>query len=289
MHFVILAHAGDETALRVYAALSERHGRPNVKLVSGEELALAPHWTHRLEGPSSFTELRLPDGTDLASNRLGVVFNRLQYAPMPHFAASAPEDRDYATTEMYAFWLSWLASLACPVVNRPTPRGLGTQNRSLAEWLCLAARAGLPARSYYFTSDPRRFPHKEYAAYRRLPGGATHGAAHFEPVERLSVERHPAFFLDALGGQRQSLLVAGQRVVGDLAVRYGEAAQRLAIQAGCDLLEVVFGPAMHEAGAPRGAAWNVSEITSFPQVRDGASVAAIVDLLEAHQARMVPA
>jgi predicted transcriptional regulator len=44
---------------------------------------------------------------------------------------------------------------------------------------------------------------------------------------------------------------------------------------------------MHEARAPSDAESKVAEVTSFPQVRDDASVAAIVDLLEAHQARTV--
>jgi hypothetical protein len=287
MQFVILAHSDDETALRVYAALCERHGMCNVKLVSGEELALAPHWAHRLEHASSFTELSLHDGTDLSSNRLRVVFNRLQYAPMPHFADGAAVDRDYAITEMYALWLSWLASLPCPVVNQPTPRGLGAQNRGLAEWLLLAAQAGLPARAYHFTSDPRRFPQKAYPSYQRLPDGDTHEAASVEPLVPSLVQRQPACFLEALGAQRQSLLIAGQRVVGALAAPYGEAARRLATLAGCDLLQVVFGPAANEASGPAGEQWKVCEITSFPQVRDREAVAAIVDLLEARQARMV--
>src|SRR4051812_24017595 len=38
MHFLILAHLGDETALRVSTALKARHGAGQVKLVSSEEL-----------------------------------------------------------------------------------------------------------------------------------------------------------------------------------------------------------------------------------------------------------
>jgi hypothetical protein len=52
-------------------------------------------------------------------------------------------DRDYVAAEIYAFLLSWLASLNCPVVNRPMPGRLAGPSWAERQWLAAAGSAGL--------------------------------------------------------------------------------------------------------------------------------------------------
>jgi len=287
MRFVILAHVDDETALRVYAALRARHGTQQVKIVSSEELALAPYWAHRIENSSCSTTLYLSDGTELSSDRIGVVFNRLRYAAVPHFAHAAEADRSYAADETYALWLSWLASLPCTVVNRPTSRGLGSQNRSMTEWLLLAAKAGFPTRGYHFSSDSRQFPHRDYVPHHRLSPWETNGGVMFEQLTPPLVERGPTFYLEALHEQRYSLLLIGDEAIGDCAQEFVEAGRRLMTLVGCDLLQITLGPVAGAVADGSSASQKICAITDFPDTREPAAIAAIARLLEAKQ-RMVP-
>lgn len=71
--------------------------------------------------------------------------NRLTGPPETVIGRARAADRAYAREELYAFWLSWLATLPGPVLNAPDPRGLGGAHRSPEEWALLAAAAGLPA------------------------------------------------------------------------------------------------------------------------------------------------
>jgi hypothetical protein len=47
-----------------------------------------------------------------------------------------------------AFYLSWLEALPGPILNRPTPQGLGGRWRHNSDWVLLAGRAGLPVAPY---------------------------------------------------------------------------------------------------------------------------------------------
>jgi hypothetical protein len=60
----------------------------------------------------------------------------------------APEDRSYVASEMTAFLVYWLSSLACPVLNRPTPLCLSGPNWRREQWVDSAARAGLAVQSF---------------------------------------------------------------------------------------------------------------------------------------------
>jgi hypothetical protein len=83
------------------------------------------------------------------------VLNRLVSVPDEMLRPAHPQDRDYVTQELTAFFLSWLYSLPPPVLNRPAPHGLCGSWRHRSQWVWLAARAGLPTPSYRQTSfDP---------------------------------------------------------------------------------------------------------------------------------------
>jgi hypothetical protein len=55
-----------------------------------------------------------------------------------------PEDRAYVAAEMTAFLLSWLSSLQCSVLNRPTPAGLSGPYWRPERWVQAAVKVGIP-------------------------------------------------------------------------------------------------------------------------------------------------
>ncbi|MBD2412111.1 hypothetical protein FACHB389_03580 [Nostoc calcicola FACHB-389] len=57
-----------------------------------------------------------------------------------------PEDRGYVAAEMNAFLISWLSSLKCPVLNRPTPTYLLGPAWRPEQWVYAAAQLGIPVR-----------------------------------------------------------------------------------------------------------------------------------------------
>ena len=191
--FVVLAHADDRSALRVYAALARRHGAASVALVSPDALALAPLWEHRLwdgDGDDATRSvIELPDGRRLDDAAIGVVLNRLRRIDAPHFASATRADREYAAAELYSLALSWLASLRAPVVNPVGTRALFGPERSPVEWAVAFAAAGLvprgmamrasardgpPAASNATPSAPRR---KRRAHIRSVVGRTANGRA----------------------------------------------------------------------------------------------------------------
>ena len=64
-------------------------------------------------------------------------------------------DREYATSEMQAFYLSWLNAVPGVVANRPTPQGMSGSWRHISEWALRADRAGFRVPRYRQTDlDP---------------------------------------------------------------------------------------------------------------------------------------
>ena len=274
--FLVLCHAGDRTALNVGATLRRRYGADAARMVSSDELELASHWSHRLDGAAATTRLRLGDGTELSSDRIGVVFNRLLWTQAQHFRSADEDDHGYAVAELYALWLSWLESLPCPVMNAPSVWGLGTQRRSHAEWLVLACQAGFAAPAYRITTDPRRFGARDLAPHRRVPDGA--GGVRFEPVPAHLVGRRPCAYLEPVGRERSRILVAGDTFAGPLGERFKEPLGRLRAAAGLDLFEVEL---VRPADAERLPDWLLSRVDPFPYFEDPERVAACVAMLEA--------
>lgn len=295
MRFLILAHSRDDTAMYVKASLVSRHPVDQVKLLTSEELVYAPHWSHRLGDGNPITELTLADKTVLSSKDFGVVFNRLRYVSVPHFELAKEDDRNFAVMEMYALLLSWLASLPCPVINPASPRGLGAQERSQAEWLCLASQAGLPIQGYAFSSDPRAFRNRGFLPHWRETSLDEDGAWALKKVSPILVGRHPTFYLEPAEDIRQEVLVVGEQVIGELAGQFAEGLHRLAELSGCELLKVVFAPTgggrFNGDGSnnrwKENSLWRVSKLSAFPQVREPNEIEAIVDLLESRQSRKI--
>jgi|KBSMisStaDraftv2_1062788.scaffolds.fasta_scaffold193375_2 hypothetical protein len=148
----VLCDAYDTAAQWAAARLHER-GR-SVSVVTAAQLDTAVRWRHRVTraGKASVT-IELADGRCLSSEDRSAVLNRLSYIATDRIAAVAGADRDYATQEMHALFLSWLHGLPGPMLNRPTTQGLGGNWRHPSAWAVLAGRAGLRSKPYRQTSE----------------------------------------------------------------------------------------------------------------------------------------
>ena len=116
-------------------------------------LAQSQRWEHRVGAKGVTIDITQADGRRIRSDTIRGVLNRLVSVPYAPLLLAHPADRDYASQELTAFFLSWLYALSLPVINRPTPQGLAGQWRHRSEWLWLAAHAGLSTPHYQQTSQ----------------------------------------------------------------------------------------------------------------------------------------
>jgi hypothetical protein len=180
-----------------------------VDVVTGDDLAAAECWDHRVGAAGVSISVQLRDGRRFVGDTARGVLNRLSYLPSAWLQQIGGPDRDYALQEMYAFYLSWLHGLKGPVVNPPTPQGLCGNWRHPSMWMALAGRTGLPVATYRLSSndDPAR-------TWQPRPTAA--------PL---------------------TAFVAGRRVVAPtLRTELHEACRRMANLAGVPLLGVDFAP-----------------------------------------------
>lgn len=101
-------------------------------------------WHHRLGAGGVDFILTHSNGQTLSRDDCGGVVNRLHYLPLALLARIGGEDEDYARSELYALFLSWMAALPTPILNPPTPQGLAGNWRHPSAWTMLAQAAGLP-------------------------------------------------------------------------------------------------------------------------------------------------
>jgi len=259
VRFLILAHPGDETAARVAARLLRRHPFVDTRLVSLDEIILAPQWAHRLEGARVESVLTLHDGTMIHSDAIGVVFNRLRYVDMPHFAVASAVDREYAVMEMFALLLSWLAALRCPVISPVSPQGLGGPSYTSLAWQYLASKSGLPTARVRLTSSVRRYPMPGLIAYSMGP--AAPGNV-------------PAWLVDPPGEQRSCAFVVGDQVFGGIPAEFIEPCLKLASLSGIEILLI------HFVWSVSRASWVFSGVDPCPAMANEGILDSVVRLLE---------
>lgn len=145
--WTVLCASNDHAAIWACEGLRQRGLKP-LELVTAEALAFSRAWEHRVGADGAHIKIGLQDGRILCSSRIRGVLNRLS-APCPDLIAHAvPDDREYATCELQAFYLSWLNSLTGVVINRPVPLGLSGAWRHTSEWAIRASRAGLRVPPY---------------------------------------------------------------------------------------------------------------------------------------------
>lgn len=276
MKRLILAHEGDDVAVRVYCLLRARHGKEAARLLSVDELILASRWSHRVVGGRTSTCIDLHDGSSLSDNDLGAVFNRLQFADNARFAGAQEDDRAYARMETFALLVSWLAGLKCPVVNPASPAGLSGRRHESFAWQLMAACCGLPVARLRFTTSARRYRDPALIAVpEALPSG----------VPAMPLASGPAWFGEAIGSERRSVLVAGRRAfcvdpapqardwcMPDSVL---ESCVRLADRAGQHLLHVFFAPVNGTARR-----WVFVSADAFPSLTTDLAITAIADCLD---------
>lgn len=218
--------------------------------------------------------LTLHDGAVIDGEAPDVVFNRLRGVEMPQFAAAPQADREYALMEMLALVLSWLKSMPCPVINAPSPQGLGGQPRGALAWQLLAANSGLPALPLRLTSSSRHYHAPDLVFHSVDSMGAALSVG-----GRLPPGNVPAQFAGAVGSATLSVLIAGRQVVGRVPSELVNGCVDLACRANTEILLAHFASAVD---APFG--WVFTSADPMPVVTGAAETRAIVDLLESRAA-----
>lgn len=238
--WLVLCASNDASAIWAYQSL-KTHGLAPLELIRAEMLEYGVRWEHRLGIDGVFVDISLEDGRRFRSDIIRGVLNRLLWVPSQHLIQVYPGDREYATQELLAFFMSWLYALPQPVLNRPTPQGLSGQWRHVSEWVWLASKAGLP--TPYYRQSSR------------------------DNIVELGVERK----LVPINTPVNTVVVIDGHVVGVKApLDIREGCQRLAELAKTELLGVEF------AQGPAGP-WTFVGATTFPDLRLGGQ--ALLDVL----------
>ena len=228
--WLVICEPDDTSALWAYQGL-RRRGLIPIELVSPAVLGSSLRWEHRVDSDGATIKITLADGRRIHDGELRGVLNRMYSVPLTMWNRAAETDRLYVQQELFAFYLSWLHSLPCPVFNRSTAMGLAGAWRPESAWLCLAATAGLPTPVYRQTNFDR--VDETLGQRRLLPAGI----------------------------QAHSVIVAGQTVAGAaVPAAIGAGCLRLAQLSATDLLGVDF-----IAGSA--GAWTFAGATPLPELR----------------------
>jgi hypothetical protein len=120
-------------------------GWPDPRVTVLEPAGLsAPGWAHDPDEPGE--DRMVADGAIGPARQLTVVITALDAVTpgdLPHVVAG---DRGFVAAEMTAFLRSWLRTLACPVLDRPTALALSGSAGDRAVWSRAAAELGIPDR-----------------------------------------------------------------------------------------------------------------------------------------------
>jgi hypothetical protein len=133
---VVLAHRRDPSAEELVSWW------PKSRLMTPRDLSTRG-WSHGLSG--TVPRLAVIGGEIRPVEEIEAVYTRLTVLTDDDVPGIVVADRTYVAKEMTAFLLSWLSSLPCPVVNRPSPLGLAGPNLRREAWVRLAHQAGMPA------------------------------------------------------------------------------------------------------------------------------------------------
>lgn len=150
--FLILCSSSDASALWASEGLRAL-GLGPLFLLTTEMFSSAVTWEHRVGNGGATLSLQLGGGYGISDHTLKGVLNRLTGPPLGVIHQVASADRDYALQEMNAFYLSWLKSLSCPVLNPATPQGLPGRWFHISELVMLAHQAGLTTPTYRQTGS----------------------------------------------------------------------------------------------------------------------------------------
>lgn len=140
---LIVASALDDDAGALAGHLAEH--AVDVALATPRDLSRRG-WRWRIGRPQ---DARAATGNRVISaDELDAVVALLPWVSAWELGHIVPDDREYVASEMSAFLLSWLSSLDCPVLDRPTASLLTGLGHGPHAWAAAAAHAGVGA-------DPR--------------------------------------------------------------------------------------------------------------------------------------
>lgn len=214
--FLVIADPQDGGAARVTRRLSALHGAQRVLQVSPTALSRSK-WLHTISpGGVCHTTIGLPDGRTLDDRDIRSALNRITSPPfVPAFTTASVKDRDYAAAEFQALLISWLASLGSRVISPAGPGLLtGAYGPSLS-WIGYAVAAGLNV----------------HVPTMATPDLVPYNATQTRPQDR-SADSY--------------VLVAGRRVLGPLAPRFGLQCLDIARRLGLALASFKFVKSDHE-------------------------------------------
>jgi len=140
--WLVICEPTDMAALWAYDGL-RRRGIAPLEIISTEVLVCSRRCEHRIGTGGASIAFDMPNGRRWSGGDLHGVLNRAFTVPLSIWHQAPAADSLYVQQEMYAFFLSWLQCLPCPVFNTPSPLGLAGRWRMESEWVCLAAQAGL--------------------------------------------------------------------------------------------------------------------------------------------------
>ena len=150
---VVVASRHDQVAKDIAA----RWACQGAAILSCEDLSISG-WRHYLNNAAASTAVVA--GRIVPFEQITGVLTRRPCIFEEELLHILPADLTYVASEMNAFLLSWLTSLSCPVVNRPTATCLSGPNWRPEQWIATAASLGIsvrPARRYLsFSGSEKR-------------------------------------------------------------------------------------------------------------------------------------
>ncbi|NMM17819.1 MAG: hypothetical protein HHJ14_12065 [Cellulomonas sp.] len=217
---LVVADAADLGARAAARAAARARPDVDVRWVPGYAWDRT-RWTHRVTSTGqASTRLVFPAGfgDPVADGDLALVWFRTTTSVPSALRTAAAADRDYASAEVQALTVSWLAALGARVVNAVTGDGPTGPTWSAIRWRAEARRAGLPVTDGVAATSARLVPGWSGSAWdARRPLDRTHDAV-------------------------RRVLVAGRRAVGAADVAEARGCCALAEAARCRILSVGFDP-----------------------------------------------
>jgi hypothetical protein len=132
-----------------------------------------PGWAHDPENPAE--DRLVIDGEVHPAGRLTAVITALDAVQPFDLPDVRAEDRAFVASEMTAFLRTWLGTLTCPVLDRPTALALSGAAGDRAVWSTAATALAVPDRQA--APAPRTRTHAVTVAACRVVGPAPEPAA----------------------------------------------------------------------------------------------------------------
>lgn len=204
---VVIASQHDGAA----SAFARAHPQAGMAVLTTKDLSRRG-WFDDLQGTTSGTAV--VDGHRTPVREIDGVLTLQSSLHSDDLSHVARRDRGYVAWEMTAFLVAWLASLPCPVLNRPTPPFLTSPCWAPERWALAARELGIPVT-----------PTERSAA---LSGAPVAPAITEDRCSELEA------------GTYVSVTVVGDQCAGSTSEPYATYARALAAFAGVDLLTARF-------------------------------------------------